>query len=110
MSNAAAQGVKWVVMNSPTVIGKMQLEEFRTSVAVFENSKVFQHETFCIPSGRTVGQPGRVKIRAFYVFRFFVHPAQPGPNTSMVCQMLLCILSITWYQVLVAISSMMAFL
>lgn len=39
-----AQGVEWVVMISPTVIGKMQLDEYRTSVAIFESSKVYQCE------------------------------------------------------------------
>eukprot|EP00904_Undaria_pinnatifida_P001017 jgi/Undpi1/10916/HiC_scaffold_3.g01442.m1 len=34
------EGVDWIVMTSPTMIGKLQLEECRKSVAVFEDSKV----------------------------------------------------------------------
>eukprot|EP00904_Undaria_pinnatifida_P001019 jgi/Undpi1/10918/HiC_scaffold_3.g01444.m1 len=34
------EGVKWIVMTSPTVIGKMQLDEFRASISSFEDSKV----------------------------------------------------------------------
>ncbi|CAN0071650.1 unnamed protein product, partial [Laminaria digitata] len=34
------EGVKWIVMSDPVTMGKMQLDEFRTSVALFDNSKV----------------------------------------------------------------------
>jgi len=34
------QGVTWIVMNEPVIIGKIQLEDFRSSVALHDDSKV----------------------------------------------------------------------
>eukprot|EP00904_Undaria_pinnatifida_P010066 jgi/Undpi1/618/HiC_scaffold_10.g04082.m1 len=34
------EGVKWIVMSDPVCMSKMQLDEFRTSVALFDDSKV----------------------------------------------------------------------
>lgn len=34
------QGVKWIVMSDPVTMSKMQLDEFRMSVALFNDSKV----------------------------------------------------------------------
>ncbi|CAN0330445.1 unnamed protein product [Laminaria digitata] len=34
------QGVQWMVMSEPVTMSKMQLDEFRTSVALFHDSKV----------------------------------------------------------------------
>lgn len=34
------EGVTWIVMNDPTIMSKMQLDDYRTSVALFEDSKV----------------------------------------------------------------------
>ena len=34
------QGVTWIVMNEATIVSKMQLDEFRESVALFDDSKV----------------------------------------------------------------------
>ena len=36
----ATQGVTWIVMNEPAIIGQMQLDEYRTFVALFDDSKV----------------------------------------------------------------------
>lgn len=38
--NATVQGVKWIVMSDPVTMSKMQLDEFRMSVAHFDDSKV----------------------------------------------------------------------
>ena len=40
MCNVMPQGVKWIVMSDPVCMSKMQLDEFRTSVALFDDSKV----------------------------------------------------------------------
>lgn len=37
------EGVKWIVMSDPVTMSKMQLDEFRTSVALFDDSKVDEH-------------------------------------------------------------------
>ncbi|CAN0142143.1 unnamed protein product [Ascophyllum nodosum] len=37
------EGVTWIVMNEATIISKMQLDEFRESVALFDDSKVDEH-------------------------------------------------------------------
>ena len=34
------QGVKWLVMNEPSFLGKRQLDEYRRSVALYPGSKV----------------------------------------------------------------------
>eukprot|EP00904_Undaria_pinnatifida_P010044 jgi/Undpi1/616/HiC_scaffold_10.g04080.m1 len=34
------QGVKWIVMSDPVTMSEMQLEEFRTSVSLYQDSKV----------------------------------------------------------------------
>lgn len=40
------QGVQWIVMSEPVTMGKMQLDEFRTSVALFHDSKVPTEPSF----------------------------------------------------------------
>ncbi|CAM9471667.1 unnamed protein product [Ascophyllum nodosum] len=35
-----SEGVTWIVMNEPAIIGQMQLDEYRTFIALFDDSKV----------------------------------------------------------------------
>eukprot|EP00904_Undaria_pinnatifida_P001020 jgi/Undpi1/10919/HiC_scaffold_3.g01445.m1 len=51
------EGVKWVVMTSPTVIGKMQIDEFRASISGFENSKVDERSNTNRPCQELNGRP-----------------------------------------------------
>lgn len=35
-----SQGVKWIVMNEPSYMGRQQIEEYRRAVGMYDGSKV----------------------------------------------------------------------